>query len=174
MGLPTGIDRTENLCQLSISECSVVCSQACASIIFVGVVNFFCTRTLCTPAVPPPSINSESATDTPAADMIEWEWLGIFYLMDVFHVVSKVICAPPPILLVLYLNVPINMMPHLPLSGTYWGWSEDLTLWMYLQSKPEKSNPQVDMWRPGGIRGDLITTSARNTFPSAIKEFLYV
>ena len=31
-------------------------------------------------------------------------WLGIFYLMDIFHVVYKVICAPPPILLVLHLN----------------------------------------------------------------------
>ena len=30
------------------------------------------------------------------ADMIEWEWLGIFYLMDVFHVVYKVICASQP------------------------------------------------------------------------------
>ena len=25
----------------------------------------------------------------------DWEWLGIFYLMDVFHAVYEVICAPP-------------------------------------------------------------------------------
>ena len=29
----------------------------------------------------------------PAADMIESEWLGISYLMDVFHVVYNVICV---------------------------------------------------------------------------------
>ena len=38
------------------------------------------------------------------ADVIEWEWLVTFYLMDVFHVVYKVICAPSPISLVLPLN----------------------------------------------------------------------
>ena len=35
---------------------------------------------------------------TPAADVTEWEWLVISYLMDVFHVVYKVICVPPPVL----------------------------------------------------------------------------
>ena len=43
---------------------------------------------------------SSSSCHTPAADVIEWEWLVIFYLMDVFHVVYKVVCAPPPISLV--------------------------------------------------------------------------
>ena len=42
---------------------------------------------------------SGSSCHTPAADVIEWEWLVIFYLMDIFHVVYKVICAPPPIVL---------------------------------------------------------------------------
>ena len=32
------------------------------------------------------------------------EWLVIFYLVDVFHVVYKVICTPPPISLVLPHN----------------------------------------------------------------------
>ena len=41
---------------------------------------------------------------TPAADKIKWEWLVIFYLIDVFHVVYKIICAPLPILLVLHLK----------------------------------------------------------------------
>ena len=38
-----------------------------------------------------------------------WELLGIFYLMDVFHVLYKVICAPPPILLVLHLSLTIGI-----------------------------------------------------------------
>ena len=41
---------------------------------------------------------------TPAVDVTEWEWLVIFYLIDVFHVFYKVICAPPPISLVLHLK----------------------------------------------------------------------
>ena len=36
----------------------------------------------------------------PAADMIEWVWLGILYLINVIHVVHKVICTPPLISLV--------------------------------------------------------------------------
>ena len=32
-----------------------------------------------------------SLRNTPAADMIECEWLGIFYIMDLFHVVYKFI-----------------------------------------------------------------------------------
>ena len=43
---------------------------------------------------------SFSSCNTTAADMIEWEWLGIFYLMDI-----KVISAPPPILLVLHFKL---------------------------------------------------------------------
>ena len=46
------------------------------------------------------NIHSGFSCHTPAADMIEGTWVGIFYLMDVFHVVYKVICAPPPTLLV--------------------------------------------------------------------------
>ena len=42
--------------------------------------------------------------NSPAVDVIEWEWLVIFYLVDVCHVVYKVICGPPPISLVLHLN----------------------------------------------------------------------
>ena len=44
---------------------------------------------------------SGSSCHTPAADVLEWEWLVIFYLMDVFY---KVICAPPLISLVLPLK----------------------------------------------------------------------
>ena len=40
-----------------------------------------------------------AATPLQRTCMIEWAWLGIFYLMDVFHEVYKVICVPPPILL---------------------------------------------------------------------------
>ena len=52
--------------------------------------------------VAPPSIEYIKSSHTPAADVIEWQWLVIFYLMDVFNVVYKAICAPPP---VLHLNL---------------------------------------------------------------------
>ena len=47
------------------------------------------------------SHTSGSSCHTPAADVIV---LGIFNLIDVFHVVYKVSCTPPPILLVRILN----------------------------------------------------------------------
>ena len=37
---------------------------------------------------------SGSSYHTPAVDVIKWEWLVIFYLMDVFHEVYTVICTP--------------------------------------------------------------------------------
>ena len=48
---------------------------------------------------------SGSSCHTTAVDMIEWEWLVIFYPMDVFDVVYKVICPPPPISLERQLQV---------------------------------------------------------------------
>ena len=46
------------------------------------------------------------------AEVIEWKWLVIFYLMDVFHVVCKVICAPPPISLKLLLYLMHSVHGH--------------------------------------------------------------
>ena len=43
---------------------------------------------VCGPAFGPLSMDTSGfSCHTPAADMIEWLWFGIWYLMDVIHVV---------------------------------------------------------------------------------------
>ena len=81
---------------------------------------------------------SSSSCHTP---VIEWEWLVIFYLIDIFHVVYKVICVPSPISLVLHLDRPIlqsdwcveipqrrtkySAQVHQTLSFWRWVWARD-------------------------------------------------